>query len=64
MLKPSECTRDNFCYECTNIKCVLHGKKESDCPKYSCDMPEIVQYNCEHCPFIDRYIKKVRKEKE
>ena len=53
MLTMSECTRNNFCFECDNEKCVLHGKKESDCPIWWCGRPDD---NCEHCAFIDRLI--------
>ena len=56
----SECTRQNTCYDCDNEKCWHHGTKEADCPKYHCDRPEELRYNCNCCAFIDNYIKTMR----
>lgn len=58
----NECTRRNTCYDCDNEKCVLHGKKKSDCPKYVCDMPEPYHNDCENCAFIDEFIDLARRE--
>lgn len=60
MVTLSECTRTNSCYECDNSKCLLQGKKESDCPKYKCDRPDGLKYECERCSFIDKYIESMR----
>jgi hypothetical protein len=56
MIELSECTRDNFCFECANEKCLHHRKIEADCPKYSCDLPEPMTNNCEQCPWIKNFI--------
>ena len=58
MFELSECTRDNFCFECDNEKCAFHGKIEADCPKYKCDIPKAIAEDCEHCPWIKVFIKK------
>ena len=58
----SECTRNIPCIDCDNTKCMFQGKKESDCPKYECDRTHQMQYDCEHCAFIDRFIEKMRGE--
>ena len=58
----SECFRQNTCYDCDNVRCAFHGKKEADCPKYQCDRPGgILENDCEHCEFIDEYIEAERK---
>ena len=62
MYEISECTRNNFCYECNNEKCIHHGKIEADCPKYKCDLPEPMTYDCEHCSWIKRLIEKLKKD--
>lgn len=62
MLKMSECTRKIPCVDCDNARCIFQGKKESDCPKYHCDRPDILKYDCEHCPFIDGFIENMRKD--
>ena len=56
-----ECTRKNACYDCDNEQCWYHGKKEADCPKLECDRDDGLQYECDHCGFIDRYIEYERK---
>lgn len=55
-MKIGECTRKNTCYDCDNKECYLHGKKESDCPKYYCDQEGNGYHNCNHCSFIDWFI--------
>lgn len=55
-----ECTRKNTCYDCDNKECCLHGKKESDCPKYRCDRKDTGFLNCSHCSFVDLVIKNER----
>ena len=61
MLIFKECKRNNLCVDCDNDKCVLKGKKSSDCPKYRCDRPNEEQYKCDSCRFIDGYIDEMRK---
>jgi len=56
------CVRKTTCYDCKNIKCYHHGKKMADCPKYRCDRPPEVAYNCDNCEFINQYINGMRKE--
>lgn len=60
MFELSECTRNNFCFECDNEKCWHHGKIEADCPKYRCNMPDEIKQDCEHCPWIKRFIEKMK----
>ncbi len=55
-----ECTRDNFCFECDNKNCVFCGDIGAECPKYKCDMPEPMRYECEKCPWIRNYINKLK----
>jgi len=62
MVNISECKRKNTCYDCDNQKCAFQGKKEADCPKWKCDRPDILKYDCEHCAFIDGYIEDMREE--
>lgn len=53
-----ECTRRIPCVDCDNDKCILHGRKESDCPKWVCDRPGT---DCEtECDFIDEFIDAMR----
>lgn len=61
MLTMSECTRKTTCYDCDNQACWHHGKKEADCPKWKCDRPQELMYQCDRCSFIDRYIEEERK---
>ena len=60
-LQMKECTRDNLCVDCDNDHCIFQGKKESDCPKWRCDMPKGTE--CERCEFIDEFILEMRKGK-
>ena len=60
MFELSKCTRDNFCFECDNEKCLHHGKIEADCPKYRCNMPDEINLDCEKCPWIKRFIEKMK----
>ena len=62
MITIEECTRKKTCYDCDNIRCGFQGQKEADCPKYRCDRPDILAYDCEHCAFIDNFIEDMRKE--
>ena len=55
----TECTRQNTCFDCDNDQCGHHGSKEADCPKYHCDNPNGLS-NCDHCEFIDGFIKEMR----
>lgn len=57
-----ECNRKNTCFDCDNTKCYHAGKKEADCPKYRCDMPEPITNDCEHCLWLDRWYKSVKAE--
>ena len=59
MITLSECTRQNLCVDCDNTKCHHAGDIGADCPKWRCDMPE---YQCEECPWIREYVKKVREQ--
>ena len=56
----TECTRQNTCYDCDDEKCRRKGDKGQDCPKYTCDNPKGL-YNCDHCRFINKFIKDMRK---
>lgn len=56
-----ECTRSILCVDCGDERCIHHGKKESDCPKYWCDNPYGLD-NCDECDFIDEFIKEMRKQ--
>lgn len=56
-----DCTRRTTCYDCDNKKCYHHGDKGADCPKYHCDN-DILQ-DCEHCDFIESYIRVIRNDK-
>lgn len=58
----TECTRRNTCYDCDNEKCALRGKKESDCPKYGCDMSGPYHNDCENCSYVDEFIDLVRRQ--
>lgn len=58
----TECTRQNTCYDCDNTKCWHCGKKEADCPKYHCDRSNEMMLDCEHCEFIDKYLKGMKEE--
>ena len=58
----SECTRDCFCKDCDNIRCLHHGKREADCPKYMCDMAN--KLDCDNCEWLDEWYKETRKETE
>lgn len=60
----SECFRQNTCYDCDNVRCAFHGKKEADCPKYRCDRPDNSKDDCEHCEFVDSFIETERKRYE
>ena len=53
----SECTRNNLCVDCDEEKCLHHGQKEADCPKYHCDN---ATGDCSRCPFLKRYVKEMR----
>lgn len=57
----TECKRKNTCYDCDNERCLHHGKKEADCPKYRCDRQGDGFMECEHCAFIDRFIDDIRR---
>ena len=60
----TECISRNTCYDCDNEACLLHGKKEADCPKYRCDRQGDGFLNCDHCAFINRFILDMREEYE
>lgn len=60
MITLTECIRQNTCYDCDNERCAFHGDKEADCPKYHCD--NAVLLDCDHCSFIDGFIRDMRKE--
>ena len=53
----TECDRDNPCFQCDNTSCIFQGKKEAECPKYHCDRPDGEYYDCEHCDFINEFLK-------
>ena len=55
MLELSECTRDNFCLECDNKKCIFCGKAIADCPKYYCDRLGEFFEDCESCTFLKEF---------
>lgn len=57
MITLTECKRDCFCRDCDNEKCYHHGKREADCPKYKCDMPDPMMNDCDNCLWLDRYYK-------
>ena len=54
-----KCTHNNSCYNCDNNKCGLRGRLESDCPKYRCDRTKELQYQCDTCAFVKRFIKDI-----
>lgn len=58
----SECKRDCFCKDCDNIRCLHHGKREADCPKYMCDMAN--KFDCDNCKWLDEWYKEMRKGTE
>ena len=60
----NECTRNNTCFDCDNVKCLLHGKKLSDCPRYHCERQGEGFMNCDSCAFIDRFIENERRRYE
>ncbi len=60
MMEMKECTRDNFCYECENARCIFSGSREADCPKYRCDQ---AVKDCDNCRWLDDWYETVRKEK-
>ena len=39
------------------------GKKEFDCPKWTCDRPAEAAYQCDKCAFIGEFIKKRKQNK-
>jgi len=47
------------CRDCTDSECVNSGDIYSDCPKYRCNRVGDGFMNCEHCAFVDHYIKDV-----
>ena len=57
-----ECKKSIPCVDCKDTSCILHGKKESDCPKYHCDRPDSLKFECNNCAFIDKYIEDMRKQ--
>lgn len=57
------CNRKNLCVDCDNAECAFRGKKEADCPKWTCDRPNQAAYHCDRCAFIDRFIDTMRKQK-
>lgn len=52
--------RNTTCYDCDDEKCSNAGDKMADCPKYHCDNPNGTD-DCDHCAFIDGFIKEMRK---
>lgn len=46
--------RKNLCVDCDNAECAFMGKKEADCPKWTCDRPNQAAYHCDRRAFIDR----------
>ena len=54
------CDRQNTCFDCDDTSCPRCGYKGADCPKYyQCDNPNGLN-NCDHCEFIDGFIKEMR----
>ena len=39
------CNRKNLCVDCDNAECAFMGKKEADCPKWTCGRPDQVNYH-------------------
>ncbi len=60
-LKVDECTRNNLCVDCDDQSCIRHGDPIQDCPKYFCDRPEPLKYDCDNCSFLKEYQKEMRK---
>ena len=66
MMEFSLCDRGIPCVDCDDTECSGRGKKESDCPRYRCFSVEEkkkmgeIPYDCDHCAFIDQYIKSLR----
>ena len=56
----TKCTRPNLCSDCDDATCVFSGNLIADCPKYFCDMPDPLKYDCENCNFLKRYQKEMR----
>jgi hypothetical protein len=56
-LKITQCTKNNFCKDCTDEECLHAGKIHADCPKTQC----IEQCTCEECDFIKEYYKLMQK---
>ena len=64
MLSVGECKKDIPCVDCDEAKCIFHGKKEANCPKYHCDRPDPHKYECQRCGFIDHFIEEMRRNAE
>ena len=65
MYELKSCLKDAYtlCVDCDNTECVFCGQKSADCPKWKCDRPTECMYDCDHCGFIDHYIKEMRRQK-
>lgn len=65
MVELRECTRDCFCKDCDDEECLKAGKREADCPRYSCvfksDTAEFL--DCENCLWLKGYYADMRGEK-
>lgn len=57
------CKRKNLCVDCDNSGCFFMGKKEADCPKWTCDRTYQADYYCDRCTFIEWFIDIMRKQK-
>lgn len=56
-MKMRVCKRDNLCYKCDDDKCLHHGSKVADCPKYKCDRKLHLREKCYSCYFWRKYIR-------
>lgn len=54
------CELDCFCKDCNDIRCLHHGKRAADCPKYICDMAN--KLDCDNCEWLNEWYKVMRKE--
>ena len=55
------CDREILCVDCDSETCWHAGKAEADCPKWTCDTPDV---KCEDCEFLKEYVKNWRETHE
>lgn len=65
MVELKECNKKCFCKDCDDEECWHAGRREADCPRYSCVLKSDTAewLDCENCLWLEGYYADMRGEK-